>query len=126
MSEPNPIYYCNTDQQYFRSRDAVSKKPHELPFCPHCGERLLPVSARQLYNVLERMRWRLRQAEERAERAERERDELRRELEKALDIIDRGCNALQDSICVSGNDPQTNLVWVNLMQKEARRLAGEG
>jgi hypothetical protein len=77
MSEPNPIYYCNTDQQYFRPGDVVSKKPHELPFCPGCGERLLPVSARQLYDELEKCWWRLRQTEEQAERAEAELEDMR-------------------------------------------------
>jgi len=40
-----------------------------------------------------------------------------REIERLRDVIDRGCNALTDSIKVSGNDPKTNMHWVRKMRR---------
>jgi hypothetical protein len=45
-----------------------------------------------------------------------ERDSLRADNARLRDIIDRACNALTDSINVSGNDPDTNLYWVNRLR----------
>lgn len=52
------------------------------------------------------------------------------EVLRLRDSIDRACNALTDSICVSGNDYATNMHWVKklkgcaipLSQDEAARL----
>jgi hypothetical protein len=41
---------------------------------------------------------------------------LRAEVERLRTEIDRACNALTDSICVSGNDARTNVAWVNKLR----------
>jgi septal ring factor EnvC (AmiA/AmiB activator) len=93
--------------------------------CLHCKlaetEAGIQESIRATSQIQEERDWAIEELE--AEREENNR--LRRELEEALNIIDRGCNALQDSICASGNDPQTNLAWIKRMRKEARRLVGD-
>jgi hypothetical protein len=42
--------------------------------------------------------------------------EARDEIERLRAEIDRACNALTDSICVSGNDARSNMAWVNKLR----------
>lgn len=54
-----------------------------------------------------------------------ENDRLTAEINRLRDLIDCGCNALTDSICVSGNDHKTNMTWVRRLQAEAEKGLGE-
>lgn len=38
------------------------------------------------------------------------------EVERLRDAIEKACNALTDSILVSGNDPKTNMHWVRKLR----------
>lgn len=45
-------------------------------------------------------------------------------LEALTDAVDRACNALTDSINVSGNDAATNMQWVRKLRAAAQSNAG--
>lgn len=45
-------------------------------------------------------------------------DDLQHEVERLRGIIECGCNALTDSIKVSGNDADTNMHWVRKMLRD--------
>lgn len=54
---------------------------------------------------------------EKIERRAEDNDALREENARITDIVDCAVNALTDSICVSGNDAETNLHWVRKLKR---------
>lgn len=44
-------------------------------------------------------------------------ERLDREVDSILDAIDSACNALTDSIQVSGNAQESNMLWVDRLRK---------
>jgi len=39
-------------------------------------------------------------------------------VDDVCSLVDKACNALNDSICVSGNDANTNMHWVRKLRSE--------
>jgi len=44
-------------------------------------------------------------------------DDAVKRIEFLENQISCACNALTDSVCVSGNDPKTNLVWIKKLER---------
>jgi hypothetical protein len=55
------------------------------------------------------------EAKARAKILQADRNRLAKEVARLRDAIDCACNALTDSIQVSGNDRKTNMKWVRML-----------
>lgn len=110
---------------------------HDVP-CAACEIEKLQAENERLRTKLDRYERRSESGENLADAIDlaEDNEKLRQQLAtaqndaKALrEDVDKACNALTDSICVSGNDAETNLYWVRKLRaalKKTPNPTGEG